>query len=726
MTFKYWEPKIGPDFNLFLDKVVPDARDKLKETCVRILSRCCSPGQRDSSTVQLVVGEVQSGKTMSFTGTIALARDNHFPLIIVLGGTKDNLLTQTKNRLEKDLGALGDGGANRWNVLFKPDASKAGDLVQKLQTWDDPNLKLTFKQTTLLLTLKSVKSLSNTRELLEEVGKRVDLNKYPVLIIDDEADQASLNTKVHKNEQSSFYTGVLNIRKAVPLHSFLMYTATPQATLLLKIVDLQSPETVTLLQSGEEYVGGPDLFDSDNRYAKVLDHVEVDIALNSNKDQPPPNSLKESLAVFVLSIVIAQERQYPRPVSMLVHPGAKRDLHEQYENWVKNIISNWRNALSDQTDIAYKDIKDKWFIPALDELIRTVDISDQWSGDGDAVLDGMLKEAAAWLSQIQIQVVNSTEDENNVSPEDWLKKPAWIVVGGAKLDRGFTIENLITTYMPRSEGMGMADTIQQRGRFFGYKRRYLDLLRGWFNEGTKDIFQNYVEHEKVMHDELRELDENKLPLKEWRRRFLLDSNMKPTRKSVISLKTHRRTLEGGFIFKQERLYDKNLAKLANQTLDQFKELFDDAIPDENDKRDTHKNLFVETSIEKLLEILESWPVSLTERESLDEIVFAIRTLLDENYHFDVCLYFMDSLNLRTRGPRKDFKYDYIEDLPITNLFTGPQQKGERYLGDDSMRHADKITIQIHKVYPTDPDIGAVAALAIAWPENIERSVIFED
>ena len=99
MTYKYWEPKIGPDFNLFLDKVVPDARDKLKETCVRILSRCCSPGQRDSSTVQLVVGEVQSGKTMSFTGTIALARDNHFPLIIVLGGTKDNLLTQTKNRL---------------------------------------------------------------------------------------------------------------------------------------------------------------------------------------------------------------------------------------------------------------------------------------------------------------------------------------------------------------------------------------------------------------------------------------------------------------------------------------------------------------------------------------------------------------------------------------------------------------------------------------------------
>jgi hypothetical protein len=248
-----------------------------------------------------------------------------------------------------------------------------------------------------------------------------------------------------------------------------MYTATPQATLMLKIVDLQSPETVTLLQSGEEYVGGPDLFDSDNRYAKVLDHVEVDIALNSNKDQPPPNSLKESLAVFVLSIVIAQERQYPRPVSMLVHPGAKRDLHEQYENWVKNIISNWRNALSDQTDIAYKDIKDKWFIPALDELIRTVDISDQWSGDGDAVLDGMLKEAAAWLSQIQIQVVNSTEDENNVSPEDWLKKPAWIVVGGAKLDRGFTIENLITTYMPRSEGMGMADTIQQRGQKIYFK-----------------------------------------------------------------------------------------------------------------------------------------------------------------------------------------------------------------------------------------------------------------
>ena len=197
-----WPVRVGETargFNLGIDFLSDSQRqENILSDSQKILSRCSNPSKSISRKSILVLGEVQSGKTMSFTGTIALARDNHFPLIIVLGGTKDNLLTQTKNRLEKDLGALGDGGANRWNVLFKPDASKAGDLVQKLQTWDDPNLKLTFKQTTLLLTLKSVKSLSNTRELLEEVGKRVDLNKYPVLIIDDEADQASLNTKVHK------------------------------------------------------------------------------------------------------------------------------------------------------------------------------------------------------------------------------------------------------------------------------------------------------------------------------------------------------------------------------------------------------------------------------------------------------------------------------------------------------------------------------------------------
>lgn len=88
MTVQNWKPIIGSDFKAFLEKVPTAARESLTASTHRILGRCVNSRGQINSNVQLVVGEVQSGKTMSFTGTIALARDNGFPLIIVLGGTK--------------------------------------------------------------------------------------------------------------------------------------------------------------------------------------------------------------------------------------------------------------------------------------------------------------------------------------------------------------------------------------------------------------------------------------------------------------------------------------------------------------------------------------------------------------------------------------------------------------------------------------------------------------
>lgn len=723
---KTWEPQIGSDFKAFLDKVPPAAKNSLIDSTVRILGRCVNERGSVASSVQLVVGEVQSGKTMSFTGTIALARDNGFPLIIVLGGTKDNLLNQTKTRLENDLGAMGDGGANRWNVYIKPDVSKVSELKSKLETWDNKNLPINFKQTTLILALKSVKSLRNISELLEELGKQFDLKKYPALIIDDEADQASLNTLVKKDEESSFYSGVLRIRSALPLHTFLMYTATPQAPLLLKIADLQSPDHVTLLESGEDYVGGEELFGEFSKYPIILSDSEVDIALKSESDQPPPNSLKQAVAVFLLSLVIAQNRQNPKPATMLVHPGAERSLHEQYEFWVKAIIENWRISLTDQSDIAFQDIKNEWFVPAFNELIMTVDISDDWPGVGDDVLEKMLFEIPGWISQIQIQVVNSTDDENNVSPEDWRKKPGWIVVGGNKLDRGFTVENLVTTYMPRGEGVSHADTIQQRGRFFGYKRPYVDLLRGWFKAETAQIFTNYVEHEEIMHRDLREIDLNNESLKDWRRKLFLDSSMKPTRKTVISIPNARKNLTPGVVFRQNRLFDSNLASAYTDTKQKIQAFYEAAIQDDSDGRKTNKNTYSFTDLQTAISLLADWPASPTDLELLSEIIFGLSILADSEEALSVKLYFMDNLNIRSRGAQAGSESIPLVDRPITNLFTGRQPTGvEKYPGDQAFISDSELTLQFHAVQTTNPVNGPVMALAIGWPEGKNMSVIYE-
>ena len=118
---------------------------------------------------------------------------------------------------------------------------------------------------------------------------------------------------------------------------------------------------------------------------------------------------------------------------------------------------------------------------------------------------------------------------------EWRDMYGHILVGGQAMDRGFTVEGLTVTYMPRGTGVGMADTIQQRARFFGYKRSYLGYCRVYLEQEVKDAFVSIVKHERAMRAELVKHAASGAPLSEWRRRFFLDPGLKPTRDSVIGL-----------------------------------------------------------------------------------------------------------------------------------------------------------------------------------------------
>lgn len=116
---------------------------------------------------------------------------------------------------------------------------------------------------------------------------------------------------------------------------------------------------------------------------------------------------------------------------------------------------------------------------------------------------------------------------------DWSQSYGWILVGGQAMDRGFTVEGLTVTYMPRGPGMGNADTVQQRGRFFGYKRRYLAFCRVYLEQDALSAFQDYVEHEEYMRGQLQTLQRSGKPLSDWKRAFVLSPDLHPCRKNVI-------------------------------------------------------------------------------------------------------------------------------------------------------------------------------------------------
>ena len=172
------------------------AREKLLQSAAEVLGSGLSPKDKKGSATGLVVGYVQSGKTLSFTTVMGLARDNGFPLVILIAGNKDSLLTQSHDRLKQDLNVEGGEGLPAWRMEKNPrdrDAHHEQLIKQAIANWHDPNLEDDERATLLLTVLKQNQRLRSLTALLH----KVDLKGVPVLVVDDEADQASLNGNVH-------------------------------------------------------------------------------------------------------------------------------------------------------------------------------------------------------------------------------------------------------------------------------------------------------------------------------------------------------------------------------------------------------------------------------------------------------------------------------------------------------------------------------------------------
>jgi hypothetical protein len=704
----------------------------VKETTSRILQRTGLLDGKISKNCQLVVGEVQSGKTTSFTALIATARDHGFPIIVVLAGTKTPLLEQTRERLKKDLQADGNGGINGWlfldNVKRRKRQRNLDDLKTSLSFWKDPNVPSEFKQTVVIPILKHKDYLNEVKELLSELRPVFDVANFPVLIVDDEGDQASLNLSWASGEESTTYAAIGRLRDSIPRHSYVMYTATPQGPLLISIADTLSPDSVTLLESGPDYVGGEELFSEDSTFTHQIPEAEqVYLFPDEPHGAPCPVTLKQALAYFVLAMYLAQKRGNPKPVSMLIHPHFKKSVHKIYEKWTTEVINSWKLNLADDSEDIFEYELKTFFKDAENDLKRTVTLPENWD------LKKVMVELPIWMNWIEIRVSNS--DRDAVSPSDWKKKPAWILIGGNQLDRGYTVEKLAVTYMPRSLGVGNADTLQQRGRFFGYKRPFKDLLRGWFFYEAIDAYQKYVEHEKSIRESLAEYDRDSKGLKEWRRRFLLDPALRPVRQQVISLSIAQKRLSN---WKQQMLFADGLKDETSATLERAYEIAIEAglqvMPNDLRLNENRKNFFAEITRDQAFEILTDWPMSPENRIELDDIIWALGLPESFDQLHGVNVVLMDwnpqtksqaTRERRITGGRVQAGLDIAQAF-INNLFQGPDTAaGEIYPGDDKMIFEDKLTIQIHKVMPKTDDetFPTVAALAVLVPKHIKGFVV---
>ncbi|SNB66912.1 hypothetical protein SAMN07250955_105215 [Arboricoccus pini] len=269
-------------------KLDAKAQAALLQSAGEILGSGMDPKKVPDKAAGLVVGYVQSGKTLSFTTVIGLARDNGFPIVILVAGNKDNLLTQSHQRLHNDLDVDGGEGLSAWIMEKNPKAQDGQYeqlLRQTIANWRDTTRDPDEKPTLLLTVLKQNQRLSVLTTLL----RKLDLKGVPALVI-DEADQASLNTKVNQNNESTTYTRLRELRDALPCHTFLQYTATPQAPLLINIADILSPDFIHVLEPGTGCVGGEEFFKADSPYVKTIPVADIP-PKNAPMPIEPPDSL---------------------------------------------------------------------------------------------------------------------------------------------------------------------------------------------------------------------------------------------------------------------------------------------------------------------------------------------------------------------------------------------------------------------------------------------------
>lgn len=520
-----WEPVQGSETLSFVaakkaEGMAQEALANLVFEAQQILGRCSPPTAASSDATGLVVGYVQSGKTMSFTTLTALARDNGFGLVILIAGTLDNLRVQTRDRLKRDL-RVDIGSARPWVVVDNPRPGAADALISHLRRWLNPSMPANKRRTVIVVVLKNTSRLRALRECF--IG--LDMAKVPTLVIDDEADQASLNTAAAKNlltganKQSASYKQIVELKQALSHHTYVQYTATPQAPLLVSLDDDLSPQFAETLRPGSAYVGGQILFAPGAGYAKTIPSADAGATAQTHKAPPP--SLVAAMLVFLLGACAVEESGEIEVRTMMVHPSQQTALHGDYRRWVADALEEWKSMAADEALLAQLKIR---FHAPYDDLHTTV--GPQMPG-----FDDLLAHLPSVLMTTSYREVNSTG--TGAGPIDWSTSEYWILVGGSKLDRGYTVEGLSVSYMPRPLGVGNADTLQQRARFYGYKRKYLGYCRVYLLQDVLDAFENYVDHEEAIHESLRKTRGH--PLGEWKRQFYLDAAMNPTRAGVIGM-----------------------------------------------------------------------------------------------------------------------------------------------------------------------------------------------
>ncbi|MDC2980609.1 Z1 domain-containing protein [Gammaproteobacteria bacterium] len=514
-----------------LDRIISTLEDEDDQARLREETKNIAHKVRFKKDVGLVFGQVQSGKTTSFEAVIGLLRDNDVPLTIVLAGVSLILCDQARERIEE---AFLDEEKRDWYILDTLDnlpGNFKDNLKSNIDRWNNSRTK----KGTIVVCMKDHTHIKKLTKELEKIKSSFSDRK--VLIIDDEADQYSLNTRPGpENDPSTTYSEIQELRNCFENHTYLQYTATPQAPFLISTLDRLSPDWVERVSPGDDYIGFHHLFRKDNEDYPHC--VKVDSTNDKSKDEIEdleygrrPDTLVEATNHFVvaaaqLTLEGRETGKMYKNLSMLVHPSRLIGTQEEWHGFVKLTIDDWKNILKDpeHNKEDYEDFKGG-IKSAYEDYCR---YSKERMKPFDEILEEVEQET---LHEISIELINSGPKKTSKTI-NWNANRFVIVVSGQAMDRGVTVKGLITTYLSRGASQ-QSDTQIQRARFCGYKSSFSDLIRIYLEDDSLKRFEDHITTNADFISLISQ-SENK-NFKEVRREWRISKGQNSCRKNVKDL-----------------------------------------------------------------------------------------------------------------------------------------------------------------------------------------------
>jgi Z1 domain-containing protein len=486
-------------------KIGEESAAKIDRASSKVVAMLDHPATPAFSSKGLVVGHVQSGKTSNYTAVICKAADRGYRMFIVLSGIHNALRTQTQLRLVSDIVST---NPTVWHQLTSPER----DFVPPAYA---ASLLAGNDQALLLVVKKNAVVLRKLRKWLRSASEH--LANVPTLIIDDEADQATVATK-------TINPLIADIMESLPKACYVGYTATPFANLLIDPADVKDfypRDFILSLERTSAYQGPETLFGRDPVDGE--DPADVPGGLDLVRDVPaeelpelrPRNhseaatfapEITDSLrrAVFWFWLATAARRVRDGDVrhsSMLVHAHSDTSVHDSFAGPLRGLRSDVLAELSAGTS----------------EL--TTELRELWAAETQRVVAEDLGETAIAFTELEPYLPAVVTDTkvilDHYRSQDRLNydngPQTVIAVGGNTLSRGLTLEGLVVSFFVRSADV--YDTLLQMGRWFGYRPGYSDLPRIWMPTQVREWFMHLATVEAEMRKEIdRYLVEHKSPL----------------------------------------------------------------------------------------------------------------------------------------------------------------------------------------------------------------------